>query len=92
MTIRAGIGSVGRVGRCGVLLENETSISIKLVSRRKMPALTLGFKALDLFSVSKVDLIKNVTNVQVLEMAVRFWQSPLRLSTSFALQSSQSCG
>ncbi len=35
MVIEPAFGSFGSVGRCQVLLENEISISIKLVSRRK---------------------------------------------------------
>ncbi len=35
MVIETAFGTVGSVGRCQVLLENEISISIKLVSRRK---------------------------------------------------------
>ncbi len=35
MVIEPAFGTFGSVGRCQVLLENEISISIKLVSRRK---------------------------------------------------------
>ncbi len=35
MVIEPAFGTFGSVGRCHVLLENEISISIKLVSRRK---------------------------------------------------------
>ncbi len=35
MVIKPAFGTFGSVGRCQVLLENEISISIKLVSRRK---------------------------------------------------------
>ncbi len=35
MVIEPAFGFFGSVGRCQVLLENEISISIKLVSRRK---------------------------------------------------------
>ncbi len=35
MVIEPALGTFGSVGRCQVLLENEISISIKLVSRRK---------------------------------------------------------
>ncbi len=35
MVIEPAFGAFGSVGRCQVLLENEISISIKLVSRRK---------------------------------------------------------
>ncbi len=35
MVIEPAFGTFGSVGRCQVLLENENSISIKLVSRRK---------------------------------------------------------
>ncbi len=35
MVIEPAFGKFGSVGRCQVLLENEISISIKLVSRRK---------------------------------------------------------
>ncbi len=35
MVIEPAFGSFGSVGRCQVMLENEISISIKLVSRRK---------------------------------------------------------
>ncbi len=35
MVIELAFGTFGSVGRCQVLLENEISISIKLVSRRK---------------------------------------------------------
>ncbi len=35
MVIEAAFGTFGSVGRCQILLENEISISIKLVSRRK---------------------------------------------------------
>ncbi len=35
MVIEPAFGTLGSVGRCHVLLENEISISIKLVSRRK---------------------------------------------------------
>ncbi len=34
-TVTPAFGTFGSVGRCQVLLENEISISIKLVSRRK---------------------------------------------------------
>ncbi len=35
LVIEPAFGTFGSVGRCQVLLENEISISIKLVSRRK---------------------------------------------------------
>ncbi len=35
MVVEPAFGTFGSVGRCQVLLENEISISIKLVSRRK---------------------------------------------------------
>ncbi len=35
MVIEPAFGAFGSVGRCQILLENEISISIKLVSRRK---------------------------------------------------------
>ena len=35
MVIKPGIGTFGSVGRAQVLLENEISLSIKLVSRRR---------------------------------------------------------
>ncbi len=35
MVIEPAFGTFGSVGRCQVLLENEISISIKLVSRKK---------------------------------------------------------
>ncbi len=35
MVIEPAFGTFGSVGRCQVLLENEISISIKFVSRRK---------------------------------------------------------
>ncbi len=35
MVIEPAFGTFGSVGRCQILLENEISISIKLVSRRK---------------------------------------------------------
>ncbi len=35
MVIEPAFGTFGSVGRCQVLLQNESSISIKLVSRRK---------------------------------------------------------
>ncbi len=35
MVIEPAFGTLGSEGRCQVLLENEISISIKLVSRRK---------------------------------------------------------
>ncbi len=53
MVIEPALGTVGSVGRCRVLLENEICISIKLVSRRKHEvlynllvdaALTLDFR------------------------------------------------
>ncbi len=48
MVIEPAFGTFGSVGRCQVLLENEISISIKLVSRRKhevLPAaLTVDFR------------------------------------------------
>ncbi len=49
MLIEPAFGTVGSVGRCQVLLENEISISIKLVSRRKHEVLfnlllTVGFR------------------------------------------------
>ncbi len=40
MVIEPAFGSFGSVGRCQVLLENEISISIKLVSRRKHEVLS----------------------------------------------------
>ncbi len=39
MVIEPDFGTFGSVGRCHVLLENEISISIKLVSRRKQEVL-----------------------------------------------------
>ncbi len=40
MVIEPAFGTFGSVGRCQVLLENEISISIKLVSRRKHEVLS----------------------------------------------------
>ncbi len=42
MVIEPAFGTFGSVGRCQVLLENEISISIKLVSRRKHEVLVDG--------------------------------------------------
>ncbi len=39
MATEPAFGTFGSVGRCHVLLENEISISIKLVSRRKQEVL-----------------------------------------------------
>ncbi len=56
MVIEPAFGTFGSVGRCQVLLENEISFSIKLVSRRKHEVLFLlspGKMLLTMFLVQK---------------------------------------